>query len=372
MAGLYIHVPFCRHKCAYCDFYSTPDNSLLTNYPSLIVRELGMRRNEISDKFETVYLGGGTPSVLPDKALGQLFDGISRQVDIGSAGEITIEANPEDITPDRIRFYRTLGINRISIGIQSFNDDELAAVSRRHSASAALAALEALAQSGINFNADLIYGLPGQSVNAFASNLERLLSFSPPHVSAYLLSYEPGTRLYAQMLKGVVAEADETVAKEMYTLLCQRTSVAGYRHYEVSNFAHDGMRARHNSAYWNYTPYLGLGPSAHSFDGHTRRFNPAGIRKYADAIESGRLFYEVDCEDEYNRFNDYVITSLRTSDGFDLALAARLFGSRLLDEFMRNVNALPVGTLTRTESRLAVPERLWLKSDAVFRELIIG
>lgn len=372
MAGLYIHIPFCRSKCAYCDFYSTPDMRWMERYIDMLLTEFSLRQNEIHEPFQTLYLGGGTPSLLPDKALTKLMEGLDPVLDLRQLEEITIEANPEDIDDSKIEFYQSLGINRVSIGIQSFKRDELQAVSRAHSASDSIKALNALSMSGINYNADLIYGMPGQNGSDWEDNLAQLLSYAPPHFSAYLLSYEPGTRLYARLLKGDVDEASDELTQSMYERLCDKARIAGYEHYEVSNFALPGRTARHNSLYWHYVPYLGLGAAAHSFDGKVRRFNPSSIKSYASKIEAGIIAFAEDDETLVNRFNDYAITSLRTTDGFDPNFALQKFSENPVERFMQNVRSIPDGTLELSATgHYVIPEKKWLTSDAVLRELII-
>lgn len=371
MAGLYIHIPYCRNKCAYCDFFSTPNTNEMHRYVTALTDELKLRQDEISEPFTTLYLGGGTPSMLPPSYLAELVDNISRIIDTGLLKEVTIEANPEDVTPQTIESYLNTGINRVSIGVQSFNDDALEAISRRHRSDASSAALNVLHDANINYNADLIYGLPGQTPEAWKTDLMQLLSFRPPHFSAYLLSYEPGTRLYARLMAGEVIETDEDIAKKMYDTLCYIADNAGYIHYEVSNFALPGLQARHNSSYWKYAPYLGLGVAAHSFDGKTRRFNPSNIKKYIEKIEHGCTAYAIEPESERNRLNDYIITSLRTSDGFDLDFASQRFDPSLLDEFISNVTRVGTMGIERTGSHYRIPARKWLSSDAILRELIL-
>ena len=202
MAGLYVHIPFCRSKCAYCDFYSSPRQADTDGYIDAILGEFDLRADEISERYTTLYIGGGTPSILSPQSLDRLLTGINRRADLSGMKEVTIEGNPEDITQESLSLYANLGINRVSIGVQSFNDASLSAIGRRHSSQAAYKALDALASSGMNYNADLIYGQPGQSMEMWERDLEQMLHFSPPHLSAYLLSYEPGTRLYAMLANG--------------------------------------------------------------------------------------------------------------------------------------------------------------------------
>lgn len=381
MAGLYIHIPFCRSKCFYCDFFSRPQHDEADAYVDALLTEWQLRHEEPGERIETIYIGGGTPSLLSDKQLQKLIAGIGKGIDIRSLKEFTVEANPEDICKERIDTWTAMGINRISIGIQSFNSNELTAIGRRHSAESSVKALECLQKSGINYSADLIYGLPEQSTEEWMANLRTLLQFNPPHFSAYLLSYEPGTRLYAMRENGKVAETDETTACDMYEMLCQTAADNGYRHYEISNFALAGMEAKHNSAYWNLTPYLGLGTSAHSFDGNLRRYNPWDIRRYITSLtERRQTIFETEEESDSNRFNDYVITALRTLNGFSEAFAANKFGNRLTARFTDNVKKLSERTLDNgcnlhllrnADGNLVIPERLWLRSDAILREIIV-
>jgi len=310
--------------------------------------------------------------MLPDRLLELLLYGISERISITDLQEVTIEANPEDITPESIKFYKTLGVNRISIGVQSFNDDFLASIGRRHSAHSALRALETLAESGINYNADLIYGLPQQNAVQWKNDLNTMLQFAPPHLSAYLLSYEPGTRLYARLTKGELTEATEDDASEMYRILCECAHKSGYSHYEISNFAKPGKEAVHNSLYWNYTPYLGLGASAHSFDGHIRRINPCNTKQYMAAIRSGLTAYTIEDESNANRFNDYIITSLRTSAGYSPEYADSHFHPKLIVQFRQNCRALPLNSLaTLPNGNIRISEPKWLQADAILRELIV-
>ena len=371
-ATLYIHFPFCRSKCAYCDFYSSAARGAdFGGYVETVAAEWRLRRMELPSMPETVYLGGGTPSMLGPEHITRLSDLLTRDFDTRRLAEFTIEANPEDITPETLDAYSRAGINRVSIGVQSFDPDLLAAVSRRHSPEQAVEALTHLTAGGWNYSADLIYGLPGQTAAQWERDLHRLLDFRPPHLSAYLLSYEPGTALYARRERGLVAEASDTLAEQMYGILCRETARAGYRHYEISNFALPGHEAVHNSAYWDGTPYLGLGPGAHSLgaDG-IRLYNPPGIKKYVEAVNSGSTYFQTDNEDDANRVNDTIITALRTARGLDPQSVSMAFR----DEFGANARPLLAqGLLVRSvDGRLAIPERLWLRSDAILRDLIVG
>lgn len=370
--SIYIHFPFCRSKCAYCDFYSAARGYAdMPRYVEALGRELAMRRHELAASPQTVYLGGGTPSMAGCDLIDRLFEVIAPCCDPASLAEATIEANPEDITPETLARYRHAGINRVSIGIQSFDAGLLAAVSRRHSPADAEKALNLLAGDGWNYSADLIYGLPGQTPAMWTHDLRRLLSWRPPHFSAYLLSYEENTPLYHSRQLGKVREATDGEATQMYDILCDEAARAGYRHYEISNFALPGFEAIHNSAYWDGTPYLGLGAGAHSLgaDG-LRRFNPPDLGAYIEAIEHNRLFCQTDYEDDANRANDTIITALRTADGLD----SRLIPQQFRAEFDSSAATFVAdGRLCRTTSgSLRIPEKHWLKADAIIRDLIVG
>jgi oxygen-independent coproporphyrinogen-3 oxidase len=362
MAGLYIHIPFCHSKCYYCDFYSTPNRAAVTQVVDTIIAEAEARKAEIAEPFKTVYIGGGTPSILPIEDLQRL---LHLPLDLSQVIETTIEVNPEDVTLDRAEQWRNIGVNRISMGIQSFDDDQLKAIGRRHTAQDALAAVDNLRRAGIqNISCDLIYGLPGQSVESWHKSLTQLLELGLPHFSAYCLSYEPGTRLYASRQAGKVQEADDVTITQMYEVLMMEAQRFGYLHYEISNFCKPDCHSRHNSSYWDDTPYLGLGASAHSFDGKVRRFNPSNIQKYIATIPS----FEVEDESLIDRTNDLIITGLRTSQGLDVNRISDLYRAEVLAAAKPY---LATGQLMRRADRLIIPEKTWLIADAIMRDLII-
>lgn len=370
--GLYIHIPFCHSKCFYCDFYSRPCKCTedFDGYAEALIHEYNLRREDYDNagRWETVYIGGGTPSILPVKHLRRIVEGLHlRERPV----EFTIEANPEDVSVSWIREIQNLGINRISMGIQSFRDSELRSIGRRHSSARAVEAIEALTEAGIDYSLDLIYGLPGQSLHDWESNLTKLLSYRPSHFSAYLLSYEPGTRLYYKLQKGEVDETTEETATEMYEILCHTAAENGYEHYEISNFAKPGKRAIHNSNYWKNLPYLGLGASAHSYDGKHRGYNPPDVKNYISTVKTGKIPFQEEKESETERLNDLLIISLRTADGLDL---------RRLDEYNEKSRIMvKISSLTKSgmlsinaKGNIIIPENEWLRSDSILRDLIIA
>ncbi len=372
MAGLYIHIPYCHSKCSYCDFFSTPNHATLSSYIDALIAELGMRIAEMREDIATVYIGGGTPSILPVELLHKLIAAISEYADIPSLKEFTIEANPEDVTPEWCEAIKSMGITRVSMGIQSFNDDELKIINRRHSAFTAISAIETLRKSGISeISGDLIYGLPLQSLDSWKMSLGTLLSFRLPHFSSYLLSYEPGTRLYAQLMNGKVAEASEELVQEMYSTLIEVAAKKGYEHYEISNFSLPGHNAVHNSNYWRDQPYLGIGVSAHSFDGCDRRFNGNNIKQYVETIMSGLPYFTLEGENEDERHNDYIIVSLRTVCGIDLDGYGRRWGEQSYNRLIKLAQPyLLSGKMLLKENRLSIAETAMLVSDRIMVDFI--
>lgn len=364
--SLYIHIPFCAAKCAYCDFYSGPLRADHGHYVDALRREWMMRRDEIGSPVKTIYVGGGTPSLLNPDVVARFADWLPTGPDVS---EFTVEMNPDDVTPQLVEAWQRLGCNRISMGVQSLVDTELKAVGRRHTSAQVGEAYKVIRQCGVgNVSLDLIYGLPGQTPDTWLQSLDGVLDMAPEHLSAYMLSYEPGTRLTAALNAGHIEACPDDVLVAMYEALCQRTRQAGFEHYEISNFAKPGYRARHNSAYWDFSPYVGLGPGAHSFDGSVRRYNPSNLRQWLADIDSGRTAYLTDDETDTDRLNDRIMVVLRTSHGLELAslpTAARDAVMSAARPFVEN------GTLVNTAGRLFIPERAFLLSDAIIRELLI-
>lgn len=369
---LYLHVPFCHSKCIYCDFFSTPlARDLYGQYIEAMGAEIAMRRGELPDSPTSIYIGGGTPSILPLPLTGQLLETVCRNVDVSRIKEWTVEMNPEDVTPELLDLYARYGVNRISMGVQSFHDATLKKIGRRHNARQAVRAIQLIQSHGFNHSFDLIYGLPDEELEEWRYSLDRLLSFNPDHFSAYLLSYEPGTALYRMMERGRITEASEELAVAIYNHLCESAKANGYEHYEISNFARPGHRSYHNSRYWTGTPYLGIGCSAHSFTNGTRKANPADITRYIETIATGNPFFDEETESPEEKLNDLIITTLRTSAGMPLATLDR-FPSSITAEFRHNLrHQLSAGHLHLTSTHILIPEAHWLQADSIMRDLII-
>mgnify|MGYP001059894205 CR=1 FL=1 len=367
MAGLYIHIPFCESKCAYCDFYSLPHTTHADEYMEALMREYRARRHEITSRIETIYLGGGTPSMLGRHRLERLFAMLS---DL-SPQEFTIEVNPEHIDRDFARFLSDSPINRVSMGIQSLCDNELAAISRRHTATRAIEAVEHLKNAGIvNLSLDLIFGLPEQTLRSWSYTLDRIIAMHPQHISAYSLMLEPGTRLYAMFLAGKIKETPQELSEAMYNHLCHRLDNESYQHYEISNFALEGYRSQHNSSYWNFTPYLGLGAGAHSFDGNIRRYNPADLKVYLSTPEHSFI---TEHTAPHETFNEYLLVRLRTKEGIDLTDMEQRFGPTRKNLLLKS--ALPYiesGSMLLDNGSLSIAPHHWLISDSILVELFAG
>lgn len=373
MSGLYIHIPYCHSKCAYCDFYSTPSVAGKEEFVNALLDEFQARRDEIPGSVDTVYIGGGTPSSLPTR----LLDRIISALPADGLTEFTIEVNPEDITEDFTHWLHGTPITRVSMGVQSFDDATLHAIGRRHTAAQAAEAIRRLQDTGLPLSLDLIYGLPGQTIEKWEESVVNILQFNPEHLSAYLLSYEPGTRLTAMLNAGKIRQVPTDTLVEMYHLLCRLTYSAGYDHYEISNFARPGHQARHNSSYWNLTPYIGLGPGAHSYDGaRTRSYNPHNLRAYIAASGTGVTVRETESIDE--AYNDLCMISLRTAKGLDTALVNNLFGRELAEYTERIAAPLAARQLLEVRQSTAgshyrnyrIPESEWLTADATITHFI--
>ena len=329
MNSIYLHIPFCQSRCIYCDFYSTTlGKDFMASYVRALEREMLLRRNYIKGtRVHTIYLGGGTPSLLPAHLLKELFNEIDRLFTIEANAEVTIEANPDDVTPEWLRNLSGTPVNRISMGAQTFNDKLLSFLGRRHNSQQTVDAVKACKEAGLtNISLDLIYGLPEQSFDDWKHDVELALSLGIKHLSAYSLSYEEGTRLDAMLKQGLVREADEELSRQMYDYLMSETSKAGFLHYEISNFALPGYHSRHNSSYWQSVPYLGLGAGAHSYDGErTRRANLPDIKAYIESVE-GRgsrvegqdVPHETETLNDESLYNEFIMTRLRTSAGIPL------------------------------------------------------
>lgn len=365
MAGIYVHIPFCASRCIYCGFYSTVGLNERQRYVDALCREMILRPSETP--IETIYLGGGTPSQLSTEQLRQIFLYINK-VYGNTATEVTMECNPEDVTEQLAEALALLPVNRVSMGVQTFDDERLRFLHRRHSARQVDTAVDRLRKAGIdNISIDLIYGFPSETMDDWNQDIDHALTLDVEHLSAYALTYEEGTALYRMMERGEVKEADEELSLSMFEQLTDRLTKAGYEHYEISNFARPGRRSRHNSSYWQEVPYIGLGAAAHSFDIHSRQWNVADIRRYMDAIEQGNIPCEREIIDEDTRYNDRITVALRTCEGLDLQTLTPRHRQYCLQEatpFLRD------GLLRREGERLILTHKGIFVSDMVMSSLM--
>lgn len=374
MAGLYVHIPFCQSKCIYCDFYSMPDRlHQASEYVDALLIEAEARREEVKgEPITTVYVGGGTPSLFSEMLMKKLVIGLGRIFDMSRVEEFTIEVNPDDVHVDYIRFLRSIGVNRVSMGVQSFRDEDLRLINRRHHAAQAISAVEAISAAGIdNISIDLIYGIPGQSEEDWKKNVKKAISLKVKHISAYSLMYEHGTRLTAMRDKGLVEEVAEESVAVMYDILVRELHDAGYQHYEISNFCLPGYHSRHNSSYWNLTPYLGLGVAAHSYDGAVRRYNPSHLQDYLQAMKLHQPFAKAERCTESERYDEYVMLRLRTASGLGIEALQEMFSPKYSDYFIQKAKVLLAqGLLCEAEGNVFIPEHRVMVTDMITCELM--
>ncbi|HKJ41261.1 MAG TPA: radical SAM family heme chaperone HemW [Sunxiuqinia sp.] len=317
MAGIYIHIPFCKTKCHYCDFYKTTDFGAKTDFVSALKQEVVLRKHELGDEnIASIYFGGGTPSVLKISEINDILSLIDDTFQLENSTEITLEANPDDLTAEFANGLRETPVNRLSIGTQSFHDRDLKSMNRRHNSQQAIQSIETAKSAGIeNISIDLIYGLPNQTLKEWEDNVEKAVSLDVQHISAYHLTYHEGTVFYEYLKSGKIKELPDELSLDQFKLLLDRLEKAGFEQYEISNFARNQQYSRHNKAYWERKKYLGFGPSAHSFDHRTRRWNVSSLRKYLQAMEANSTYWESEILSDQDQYNDYMITSLRTKWG---------------------------------------------------------
>lgn len=373
MAGIYIHIPFCKSRCIYCGFYSTTLLDLRKKYINAVCREMELRKNYIREPFSTIYLGGGTPSLLDEAELTKLFLYINNVYDVDRNAEITMECNPDDITPKFTNMLSRLPINRISMGAQTFADSRLRLLHRRHNSDEVKHAVKLLREAGIkNISIDLMFGFPDESLSQWKEDISAALALNVEHISAYSLMYEEDTPLWKMLDTGKVKEIDEELSLTMFKeLVCQLTD-AGYEHYEISNFARPGYRSRHNSSYWHQVPYIGLGAAAHSFDLNSRQWNVADLKLYIEEINNGIIPMEREELDNDTTFNDIITTALRTSDGIDLNAMETRLGKRYRNTLISAAGKhLEQGLLEIRHDRLRLTAEGIFISDMVMSDLMI-
>lgn len=373
--GIYIHIPFCKSRCIYCGFYSTTNKELKERYVDALIREIHMRKDDFArlgtslspSSTSTVYFGGGTPSSLSVCDIERIVGALESTFN-GTPSEVTLEMNPDDVTKDYIKAVRQMGINRISMGIQTFDDSRLQFIRRRHNASQAEKAVMTIREEGIhNVSIDLMFGFPNQTMDEWVTDIEKAIALHPTHISAYSLMYEEGTSLFRMLQKGEINQIDDETSLAMYTELINRLTANGYEHYEISNFAMPGYRSVHNSSYWHDTPYLGFGAAAHSYNKETRSWNIPDLKKYIESIESGVLPSESEVIDADTHYNDLITTALRTREGLNLDDLPQKYREYALVNARKSISE---HLLEATDSHIRLTREGLFVSDMVMSELI--
>lgn len=339
MAGIYLHIPFCKKACHYCDFHFSTSAKYKDEMLNALRNEIKLRRQYLgNEKIETIYFGGGTPSVLNSEDIHALIGEITSTFDVYDHAEITLEANPDDLHAQKVKELRQTPVNRFSIGVQSFYEEDLKWMNRAHNSSEAESSVKRVQDAGFeNITVDLIYGFPLLSNIKWEQNIQKLLELGIPHISSYSMTVEPKTALAMFIAKGKEKAMNENQSSEQFMTLINRLTEAGFEHYEISNFAKPGMYSKHNSNYWEGVNYLGIGPSAHSFNGESRQWNIANNHRYISEIQENKIPAELEFLTPENRINEYIMTSLRTSKGMDLDLIAKKFGTEYSNRIQKEL-----------------------------------
>jgi oxygen-independent coproporphyrinogen-3 oxidase len=374
MAGIYIHIPFCKKACHYCNFHFSTAKGQVPAMVNAIRREAALNRSYISENIQTIYFGGGTPSLLSEEEIRSIINDIHTLFTVVDDAEITLEANPDDIHIENLRSWKQSGVNRLSIGVQSFFEEDLQWMNRAHNAAQAMNAVKLAQQEGFhNITIDLIYGTPGLTDEKWKQNIETVLRLDVPHLSCYALTVEPKTALAKMIATHQSADVDADKQARHFSILTQCLSAAGFEHYEISNFALPGFRSRHNSSYWQGKPYLGLGPSAHSFNRKSRQWNIANNSLYVTAIEKGEVPFEEELLTETQRLNEYIMTSLRTVEGMSLSKIAADFGDAgALSIEQAAQKHIDLGHLKKVNDVLQLTAEGKFLADGIAADLFVG
>lgn len=367
MAGIYLHIPFCKQACYYCDFHFSTNLSKKSEMVAVIKEELKLRKSYLSEeRIDSIYFGGGTPSLLQEAELQGILATVRQNYTISEDAEITLEANPDDLSRENLQCFLTAGINRLSIGIQTFDDSRLRFIHRAHTACEALQSLENARMKFENITADLIYGIPPDDISAWESDLKTMLSFDLPHLSIYGLTIEERTVFGHRARKGTLAEISEESAARHYQLAVDLLAAHGYERYEVSNFAKPGFYSRHNSSYWDDQKYLGVGPGAHSYDGYARAYNVSNNARYMDTIRQGKLPLSIEKRSHSEQLNEYLYTRLRTKQGLEMTAFAQRFGRDLyLDHRVLVDQLIADGLLKKEDWQLTLTNKGFLLADEI-------
>ncbi|HKM93210.1 MAG TPA: radical SAM family heme chaperone HemW [Prolixibacteraceae bacterium] len=373
MAGIYFHIPFCKQRCTYCDFYKSTKTDFIIDFVKAVKLELWLRRDYLGDQqIETIYFGGGTPSLLSPKQIEGLLNACKGLFSVNHDAEITLEANPDDLNSEYLFGIKNAGINRLSIGIQSFSDSDLQFMGRRHNSAQAIKVVADAQEAGFdNISVDLIYGIPNMPFEQWQANLQKVFNLKVQHLSAYHLTYHKGTKLWKALRHNEIAEIDEDESVKQFTELVTQTKEHGFVQYEISNFAKNGLISKHNTSYWQQSKYLGLGPSAHSYNQISRQWNISSVKLYLDAINKRQIPAETEVLSLNDCYNDYIITSLRTVWGIDTDIVERDFGVILFSELLeKSKKYIQSGHLLHTNNIIKLEQKGIFISDAIMADLM--
>jgi len=373
MAGIYIHIPFCASKCTYCDFYSITNQKSKDDLIVALETELLLRKNYLgSETIDTVYFGGGTPSLFLIDELSEIIEHIKDNFKLNNNAEITLELNPDDATPEYLKELIKIGVNRLSIGVQSFDDKVLKFLNRRHNSVQSIQVIVDAKKAGFkNIGIDLIYGIPDMSTDVWQKSLEKAIGQDIQHISAYHLTIEQNTPLYKLVESNKVSLVDEEESIKQFEILIENTIRSGFEHYEISNFAKQGFISQHNSNYWRQKKYIGIGPSAHSYNIDSRTWNAPNIEEYIEQISLGNVEISVEILNDEQKYNDYIITALRTSWGIDLNSLKENFTKELIDNCFKNYQKfVESGHLLLKENKLSLTNQGMFISDTIISEML--
>ncbi len=370
MSGIYIHSPFCKQACHYCDFHFSTSMKKKTELVEMLCRELELRKDEIGQTIQTIYFGGGTPSLLNSEELELIFKTIFEYFDISENAEITLEANPDDLSEEVIKMLDASPVNRLSIGVQSFFEEDLKLMNRAHNSEEALNSLKLAKQYFDNISIDLIYGIPGQSNEQWIENLDKALELKIPHISSYALTVEPNTALEKFIDKGKVKPVEDETYREQFDILVNKLTNNGFEHYEFSNYGKPGYHSQNNMAYWLGKPYLGIGPSAHSYDGTSRKWNISNNTLYIKAIAAGNLPQQTEKLSTTDSYNEYIMTRLRTKFGVSTDDIQQKFGKVYRDHFLKETGKfLEDQLMERTGNTFHITPKGKFLSDGIAADL---
>lgn len=374
MAGIYIHIPFCKKACHYCNFHFSTNLDLKDKIIAAIIKEIELRASFLpSKKIDTIYFGGGTPSLLSKTDLDSILNEIHKRYDCSLIKECTLEANPDDIDVEKIKQWLSLDINRLSIGIQSFFEEDLHYMNRAHTWKQAIECIPIAQDAGIqDLSIDLIFGYPLLTDEKWVSNIEHVVKYDVPHISGYALTVEPKTALQHQIQRNKVPDIDNEQSARQFVLLSNTLSSFGYEHYEISNYAKEGKRALHNSNYWNQVPYIGVGPSAHSYDGTVRQWNVANNAIYIKSIENNLVFYESETLSEADKANELIMIRLRQKEGLPLSFLTELMTKNQQEIFTKKVKQLEQDKLIIFDNNtIALSTQGKLYADSIAADLFV-